>query len=412
MVGAMIRATDLHLHSPFSDAVSPEMTLENIARWAQRKGVDVLGTGDCLQPQWLAEIEAQTEEAEPGLRKLKPAVEKAVHARLPAGLRRSLRFVLSTEVNCAPKGTDPMKGLHQLLYFPSLAVAREFAVRISSKGDLQDGRPTLRVSAPELLKGTRNFERVFQAPAHVMNPWFSALGVIGGELALDKVYGDELPHLLAVETGLTSDPAMCRRVPSLDRFGLFSCSDAHSLENLGRECTLLDVEPGYDAIMAALRTGTDDHVKGTLKVPLEFTRYYRNWCSQCKDTFAAKICPKCGRSLTIGSHDRLEQLVGIRPAPVWPRHCPPSEALLPLAVVIALVDGRPPDSEVAARDAGEIVDQLGQHERYILTQASLEELLTVTKPEIAGAILSQRTGAISRGGGSGPRRLGQDDFGF
>ena len=222
-------AADLHLHSRFSSAVSPAMTLENIALWAQRKGVDLLGTGDCLQPQWLAEIEAHTIEAEPGLRMLKPDIEKAVHARLPESLRRSLRFVLSTEVNCVPPGTGEMEGLHQLLYFPSLPVAREFAVRLAKIGDLQEGRPTVRISARQLLRGTGNFERVYQAPAHVMNPWFSALGVIGGELGVDQVYGEELPRLLAVETGLTSDPAMCRRVPSLDRFGLFSCSDAHSL---------------------------------------------------------------------------------------------------------------------------------------------------------------------------------------
>jgi PHP family Zn ribbon phosphoesterase len=386
------------------------MTLENIALWAQRKGVDLLGTGDCLQPQWLAEIEAHTEEAEPGLRALKPAVERAVHARLPAGLHRSVRFVLSTEVNCAPSGTDAMRGLHQLLYFPSLAVVREFADRIGKRGDLQEGRPTLAISARELLKGTRNFDRVFLAPAHVMNPWFSALGIIGGGTALERVYEDELPHLLGVETGLTSDSIMCRRVPSLDRFGLFSCSDAHSLENLGRECTLLDSTPGYDAIMAALRTGSNENVKGTLKVPLEFTRYYHNWCSQCQETFAVRTCPQCGHSLTTGSRDRLQQLDGIRPEPVWRKHRPPSESLLPLAAVVAAVEGRKPDSEVGRREAAEMVDRLGQHERYILTEASLEVLLTVTRPEIAGAILNQRTGAISRGGGPGPGRLGQMGF--
>ena len=412
MVGAMGWASDLHLHSRFSSAVSPAMTLENIALWAQRKGVDLLGTGDCLQPQWLSEIEAQTEEAEPGLRKLKSQVEQAVHARLPAGLRRSLRFLLSTEVNCAPPGTDPMKGLHQLLYFPSLAVVHEFAARIGRKGDLQDGRPTLAISARELLKGTRNFERVYQAPAHVMNPWFSALGVIGGELALDKVYGDELPHLLAVETGLTSDPAMCRRVPSVDRFGLFSCSDAHSLENLGRECTLLDVEPNYDAIMAALRAGTGERVRGTLKFPLECTQYYHNWCSACQATYADKTCPDCGRLLTVGSRDHLPQLAGVRPEPSWPKGQPPSEALRPLAWVIGRAERKNPEGVSARREAGVIVDQLGRHERYILTESPLEELLTVAKPEIAGVILNQRTGAISRGSGSGPRRLGQGDLGL
>jgi len=406
----MCHVVDLHLHSPFSSGVSPEMTLENIALWAQRKGVDLLGTGDCLQPQWLAEIEAHTEEAEPGLRALKPAVERAVHARLPAGLHRSLRFILSTEVNCAPRGTDPMQGLHQLLYFPTLAVVHEFAARIGKRGDLQEGRPTLAISARELLKGTRYFDRVFLAPAHVMNPWFSALGVVGGETSLGKVYEEELPCVLAVETGLTSDSIMCRRVPDVDRFGLFSCSDAHSLENLGRECTLIDGPLAYDAIMAALRAGTNENVKGTLKVPLEFTRYYRNWCSQCKGAFAAKTCPQCGRALTLGSHDRLLQLDGVRPEPLWPKHRPPSEALLPLAAVIAAVDGRKPDGDVARREAAKMIDRLERHERYVLTVASLEELLTVTRPEIAGAILNQRTGAISRGGGTGPGRLGQLGF--
>lgn len=408
--GRMRLAADLHLHSRFASGVSPEMTLENLALWAQRKGVDLLGTGDCLQPQWLAEIEEKTDEAEPGLRCLKPAVERVVQARLPAGLHRSLRFVLTTEVNCALKGTEEMKGLHQLLYFPSLAVVREFASRISQKAGLSEGRPTVRLAARELLKGTRNFDRVHLAPAHVMNPWFSVFGVIGGDTALERIYGDELPHLLAVETGLTSDPRMCRRVPGLDRFGLFSCSDAHSLENLGRECTLLDTERDYDAIMAALRAGRNDQVRGYLKVPLAFTRYYHNWCSACQGTFAARTCPKCGKPLTIGSRDRLEQLAGIRPEPVWPESAPAFEPLLPLAALIAMAAGRPPDSAVARREAGEIIERLGRHERFVLTEASLEELLTVTSPEVAGGILNQRTGSISRGEGPGPGRLGQLGF--
>jgi PHP family Zn ribbon phosphoesterase len=405
-------AADLHLHSRYSSAVSPAMTLENIALWAQRKGVDLLGTGDGLQPQWLAEIEAHTTEAEPGLRMLRPEIEEAVHAKLPEGLRRSLRFVLSAEVNCVPAGTDKMAGLHQLLYFPSLAVAREFAARVGKRGDLQDGRPDLALSARELLKGTRNFDRVWQAPAHVMNPWFSALGIIGGETSLEAVYGEELPHLLAVETGLTSDPSMCRRVPSLDDFGLFSCSDAHSLDNLGRECTLLDIEPSYDALMAALRAGTNDRVLGARKMPLALTRHYLNWCSACQTPFEAMICPQCSRKLTMGSRARLEKLDGVRAAPVWPANRPPFEALAPLADVIGLVKNKNPEGAGVRREASELIDQLGRHERFILTEASAAELVRVTTPEIAGAILRQRSGEISRFAGAGSGELGQGGFGF
>lgn len=388
------------------------MTLEAIALWAQRKGVDLLGTGDCLQPQWLAEIEAHTVEAEPGLRMLAPATEQAVHAKLPAGLRRSLRFILSTEVNCVPGGTKDIEGLHQLLYFPSLDLARQFAGRLGQRWSLQDGRPTLALSARQLLRDTADFERVYQAPAHVMNPWFSALGVIGGETDIAKVYGDDLTRLLAVETGLTSDPAMLRRVPGLDGFGLYSCSDAHSLENLGRECTLLDVEPSYDAVMSAVRAGTAGRVRGTLKFPLKLTRYYPNRCTRCQKSFHARVCPQCGQTLTIGSHDRLPALDGVRAEPLWRAGDPPTEELSPLAYVVAHVDGTKPDTRGARREAAEIVDHLGRHERFVLTEASVGELLSVARPEIVNAILGQRTGAISKRSAEGQGPLGQATFGF
>lgn len=388
------------------------MTLDNIAYWAQRKGLDLIATGDCLQPQWLAEIEDLTVETEPGWRMPKPAFERSVHARLPRALRRPLRFVLSTEVNCAPAGTDPVRGLHQLLYFPSVTVARDFAGWAAQLGDLHEGRPTLAISARQLLKETARFDRVHQVAAHVMNPWFSALGVVGGGTSLEQVYGEELPRLLAVETGLTANPEMCRRVPSLDRFGLFSCSDAPSLEKLGRECTLLDIQAGYDFLMAALRAGSGDQVRGLLKVPLESTRHHLNWCSPCQTSFDAQACPRCGRALTMGSRDRLPKLDGVRPEPAWPAKTPPCEVLRPLAWIIAGVVDRNPDSAGVKKAEEELINQLGQPERFILTRATPEELLRVTKPEIAAAILNQRTGAVSHRPEAGHSLLGQVTFGF
>lgn len=402
----MLFAADLHLHSRFASGVSPAMTLENIALWAQRKGVDLLGTGDCLQPQWLAEIEAGLTEAEPGWFALKPEIERAVHARLPASLRRSLRFVLSTEVNCVPPGVEEMRGIHQLIYFPSFAVVREFAARIGRKGDLQEGRPTVALSVRDLVRGARDFDRVRVAAPHVMNPWFSVLGVVGGALSVGEIYGDERPNLWAVETGLTSNPVMCRRVSSLDGSGLYSCSDAHSLENLGRECTLLDIEPGYDALMVAMRGGTTAHgVVGTFKFPLELTRYYLNWCNSCKTPFDAwPACPKCGKRLTMGSRDRLELIAPDRKLPAMPAAAPPFKALRPLAYVIAGVEGKKPDSVAVRRAAGELVDQLGS-EREVLTATPLSELLRVAPPLVVQAIVNQREGAQ-------PVELGQAGLGF
>jgi PHP family Zn ribbon phosphoesterase len=389
-------AADLHLHSRFASGVSPAMTIENIALWAQRKGVDLLGTGDCLQPQWLAEIEASMIEAEPGFLALKPEIERAVHARLPEHLRRSLRFVLSTEVNCVPQGTKEINGLHQLIYFPSLSVVHEFAVRIGKRGNLQEGRPVLELSARQLVQGAKNFNRVHVAAPHVMNPWFSVLGVVGGALSMDEIYGDSLPDLWAVETGLTSNPDMCGRVPSLSRLGLYSCSDAHSLENIGRECTLVDIQPNYDSLMDALRHGNRPHgFEQTYKFPIELTRYYLNWCSGCKTPFDAwPACPECGRQLTMGSRDRLEQMAsrGEKPAAL-PLERPPFRELHPLAYLIAKAEGKKPESIAVRRAAGETVDRLG-NERAVLTQIPLSELLTVTPVEVAQAILRQRENSV------------------
>ncbi len=399
-------AADLHLHSRFASGVSPAMTLENIALWAQRKGVDLLGTGDCLQPQWLDELEANLIEAEPGFYVLQPELERLIHARLPERLRRSLRFVLSTEVNCVESVEREMSGIHQLIYFPSFAVAREFAARISRKGDLQEGRPTLVLSPRDLVRGARGFDRVHVAAPHVMNPWFSVLGVVGGDISAEKIYRDQLDHLWAVETGLTSNPAMCRRVSSLDGLGLFSCSDAHSLENIGREYTLLDIEPGYESLMRAIRGGTSTHgVLQTCKFPIRSTRYFLNWCSACQQPFDAwPMCPVCRRRLTMGSRDRLEIIAQDRPEPVSPPAAPPFKEWRPLAFIIADVEGRKPESASVRRIAGEMVDQLG-HERDILTKVPLDDLLRVTSPEIAGEIINRRENSTSRD-------LGQSGFEF
>jgi PHP family Zn ribbon phosphoesterase len=257
-----------------------------------------------------------------------------------------------------------------------------------------------------------NFDRVYVAAPHVMNPWFSVLGVVGGEISVETVYGNELPGLFGVETGLTSTPQMCRRVPSLDRFGLYSCSDAHSLDNIGRECTLLDLEPSYDALTAALRAGTSDKIKGTLKFPLELTRYFLNWCSNCKEPFDQwPNCPQCRRKLTKGSRDRMAQLEHVRSDPLIPENAPPFEELKPLSYVIAKVEEKKPDAVGVRRAAGAIIDQLG-HERHVLTAVGPADLLSVTTPEITQGILQQRKGEVSLRSDQSGLPFGQSGFEF
>ncbi len=371
------------------------MTVQNIARAAQLKGIDLLSTADCLQEEWLGEIRSALEEAEPGILALRPAMAEAVERTLPARVRRRLRFVLGTEVCCAPPGTPLRGGLHHLLYFPSFDSVERFRLQVARHGDLHDGRPTLALSSRQLLELVLAHDPACRfAPAHVFNPWYASLGAVSGGHSLAEVFDDLAPHLVAVETGLTSTPAMCRRLSSLDHYALFSNSDAHSLVNLGRECTLLDIEPGYEPLFTALRSGDARQVRGTLKVPVEFTQYYLNWCGICQAECEGKTCLRCGRRAVDGARDRLE-VVADRAAPVWPPHHPPFRELFPLGDLLAglLKVGRESGAVTAMQNR--LRESLGD-DRFILTEATFEQIAAAHTPQLSRAIVAQRTATPRR----------------
>ena len=311
-------AADLHLHSRYADAVSPQMTLETFALQARRKGIDVMGTGDCLQPEWLENLENKLVPAEEGWFSLKSEVDGPALDKLPEPLRQPLRFVLSTELHCAPAGSRELQGIHHLVYFPSFDSARRFAEKVRGFGHLKEGRPRLTLSSRELLDlAAAHGDGCHFAPAHVMNPYFSSLGSQMGHRNLGDVFGDAAEKLIAVEMGLTSIPPMNRRIASLDGHALFANSDAHSPENLGRECTLLDTEPGYAPMFAALHAGSREQVIGCIKYSIHRTRYFLNWCAKCKRPYDAQVCPQGHGRLITGSRDYLEE-IGTRPEPTRP----------------------------------------------------------------------------------------------
>jgi DNA helicase-2/ATP-dependent DNA helicase PcrA len=380
-------AADLHLHSRHSAAVSKHMTVETIGRHARIKGIDVIGTGDCLQPEWLTSLESNLLPAEEGWFALRPDLESRIASSLPAILRQPLRFVLSTEVSCAPPGSERLRGIHHLLYFPSFESAHRFRRKVDRHGDLSEGRPALALTSRELLEIAADHD-CEMAPAHVMNPYFSSLGTIENHSTLEELFGDLTSHLLAAETGLTSTPEMCRRLSTLDGLGLFSCSDAHSPENIGRECTILKTEPGFAPMIAALRRGSRPQVLGTLKFPLPRTRYYLNRCPACAQSFEGSRCPKCQGRLVMGSRDRLEHIAN-RATPDFPPGSPPFRMLLPLRYLLGELCGTNRSSKTVDRIYDLLTTEVG-HERFILTKAEPDALTRACPPQIAQAIVNQR----------------------
>lgn len=365
------------------------MTVLNIATWAQRKGLDLLGTGDCLQADWLREIECSMIDAEPGLLMLRPDVAATAEKPLSRRLRRQLRFVLSTEVCCAPPGTPELGGLHHLIYFPSLESARRFRSRMEPFGDLREGRPVLSLDSRQLLDAVLGHgDDLRLAPAHLFNPWYSSLGSVSGGRTLQDVFGDGVSKLTAVEMGLTSTPLMCRRVSSLDRHALFCCSDAHSLENLGREYTVVEIEPSFTTLLDTLGAQAAGHIRGLVKFPVARALYYRNRCGVCQSSADGSKCPRCGRALAIGSRDRLEA-VADRAGPKVTTDAPPCRQLFPLAFLISELIGVERNSKAVRAHYERLIEAVGD-ERHILNDATQEEIAEVGTLQLARRIVAQR----------------------
>ncbi len=308
---------DLHLHSHYSRATSKNLNLEHLYKWAQLKGIRVVGTGDFVHPGWMDELEEKLQPAEEGLFRLKPEIERTMDGQVPAACRAPVRFMLTVEISNIYKRLGRVRKVHNIILAPGFDAAKSLQARLGAIGNIQsDGRPILGLDSRDLLEITLETDPLAcLIPAHVWTPWFSALGSRGGFDRISDCYGDLTEHIFAVETGLSSDPLMNWRLEQLDPYVLVSNSDAHSPGKLGRETTLFDTSCDYPAIYGALSDPEDEGLTGTVEFYPEEGKYHYDGHRKCerrmhpKETIDAKgLCPDCGKPVTVGVMARVEAL--------------------------------------------------------------------------------------------------------
>src|SRR5688572_28424564 len=266
---------DLHIHSHLSRATSKDLTLEHLHGWAQRKGITVVGTGDFTHPRWFAELREKLIPAEDGLFVLRPDLARAVDESVPAACRAPVRFLLSVEVSSIYKRDGKVRKVHNLAYAPTFEIAARISGELARIGNISaDGRTILGLDSRDFLEIVLSASRdAFLVPAHIWTPWFSALGASSGFDAISECFADLTSEIFAVETGLSSDPAMNWRLSQLDRYALISNSDAHSPEKLGREASLFSGELSYFSLRDALRSERERFL-GTVEFFPEEGKYH------------------------------------------------------------------------------------------------------------------------------------------
>lgn len=306
-------SADLHIHSKYSRAVSSKMVLEELDRWADDKGILVMGTGDFTHPAWMKEIKEKLEPAEQGLFRLKKKY------KLPTmkGTFAETRFMLSVEISCIYSRGGKTRRVHHIVMVPDIESAEKINKQLSFIGKLaSDGRPILGLDSEELAKivfGAN--ENAVIVPAHAWTPWFGVLGSMSGFDSLEECFGEYTDKIFAIETGLSSDPGMNWRVPMLDKIAFISNSDSHSLQRIGREVNVFDCELSYDGIMSAIKSRNPKKFLSTVEFFPEEGKYHYDGHRACGVMMTPidsrklnGICPKCNKKMTLGVVYRVAEL--------------------------------------------------------------------------------------------------------
>lgn len=387
---------DLHIHSKYSRATSKDMSPESIWRWAQLKGITVIGTGDFTHPKWFKELNEKLVPAGNGLFRLK---DEFITDDVPDSCKADVFFLLSAEISCIYSKNGKTRKIHAIIFVPDPSGAANISLALSKIGNLNaDGRPILGLDAKELLKITIEASPdAMLVPAHAWTPHFSVFGAASGFDSLEECFEDLTPHIHAIETGLSSDPAMNWRLSALDRLALISNSDAHSPAKIGREANIFDTEISYRHMMDALKKKKG--FLGTIEFFPEEGKYHYDGHRQCKTSLSPKetikhnyLCPACGKKVTVGVMHRVEKLAD-REEGFRPKISPSFHSIIPLSEIIAETLKVGVISKAVDAVYQKLLQTLGNEFR-ILMEAPLREIEKAGSPLLGEAVSRIRKGNV------------------
>ena len=389
---------DLHIHSRFSMATSKEGTPENLDFWARKKGISLIGTGDFTHPVWREELKERLVSEGNGLYRLRDEYVKEESRKLPG---EGTRFVVSGEISSIYKKNGKTRKVHNVILLPSLEAADAMAQCLEKIGNIHsDGRPILGLDSHDLLEMMLDVcPEGILIPAHIWTPHFSVLGAKSGFDSVEECFEELAPYIHALETGLSSDPAMNWRISKLDRYQLVSNSDAHSPSKLGREANLLDIDCSYEGLYRAIQTG--EGLEGTVEFFPEEGKYHFDGHRKCGVSLSpveaerlGGICPVCGKKLTMGVDHRVEQLAD-RAEGFVKKDGKKYESLVPLPEVISACMGYSTASKKVQGCFEQMIQTLGT-EFDILRNVPSEDIKSCAGERIAEGIENVRTGNVKR----------------
>ncbi len=371
--------SDFHIHGPYARACSKNTTLQLLEKYARIKGLDLLGTGDALHPKWFNQISSQLIEDESGI----------------LWSKNKFPFIWQTEISLMYTHNKKGRRIHHLVLLPNKEVVSQVIDTLSKKGRLDyDGRPIFGINSIEFVDIMRSISHDIEIiPAHSWTAWMSIFGSKSGFDSVEECFEDNSKYIHAIETGMSSDPYMNRRLSTLDKYNLVSFSDSHTYFpwRMGREATIFDCALTYKSILNAIRTSKG--LSGTIETPPPYGKYHIDGHRACNIMLQLPqtkelngICPRCKNPLTIGVAYRVEELADRKE----PKNVPYFASLIPLTELICAVYNI---SQLSSKKVWEIYNKLIKHfssEFNVLLSAQKENLLQVVDKKLTDLILKNR----------------------
>jgi len=412
---------DLHLHSRYSRATSPDLNVAGLYKGAKIKGIDIIGTGDFTFAAYVKEMEENLESVDGGLYRFKGSEKED-----------DPKFLITTEIANIYKRGGKARRIHTCVWAPGLDEVKELNKQLGKVGNIKaDGRPILGMDVADMSKLIWSISPDFIIiPAHAWTPWFAIFGSKSGFNSIEECFGDLTPNILAIETGLSSDPPMNWRLSQLDNISLVSNSDAHSLPNLGREATVFELEkPTIQNIRKALdkkirhsergvlaesrnpsvysrdpsatrvRSARDDELN-KIAYTIEFYpqegKYHYDGHLSCKVSMSPSetkkhkgICPKCKKEMTLGVDYRVSELADR----VEPKKNGDYKYIVPLQEIIADALDQGKQSKRVQETYEAMIKELG-NEFSILLDIPIEKIKSFGIAELAEGVRRVRAGEL------------------
>jgi uncharacterized protein (TIGR00375 family) len=374
------------------------MDLENLGKWARIKGINLLGTGDFTHPLWFKEIKNKLEPTETGLYKLKNNVAQKI---FNVSDKNNPIFILTSEISCIYSKNNKTRKIHILVFSPDIQTVEKINAYLGRIGNIKsDGRPILGLDAKELAKIVFDINpNCVIIPAHIWTPWFSIFGSKSGFDSIEECFEEYTKYIFAAETGLSSDPEMNRRLSALDKISLISNSDSHSPSRIGRESNVFNVKfpekISYDEVIKIIKEKNPTNFLYTVEFFPEEGRYHYDGHRLCQVRFSPQesrannnICPKCGKPLTIGVMNRVDELADRAIGDVLPGAVP-FKSLIPLEEIIADAISKGVKTKAVGEYYNKLIETLG-NEYAVLLDSDRLSIEKASSSEITEGIIRVR----------------------